>query len=98
MGDYFRQGFSSMREHEVGVRNGTSHAGIGNLSDAKGNIGHALWSDLRLKLPQECRFKEYQLLQPNRISYEKVQFLKANVNRPGMAGHGLADEIVPAML
>jgi hypothetical protein len=95
----FGQGVSEIRRLEaVGGKVGWGHGCLGNFPNAKRNVRHTFWSGLCLQLCQERGLEVRQLLQPDRISDEEIQFLEANLSRPGVACHRLADEIVPAML
>jgi hypothetical protein len=99
MRNHFGQGVSEIRGLEaVGGKVGCGYGCIGNFPDAKRNVRHTFWSRLCLQLCQERGLEVRQLLQPDRISDDEIQFLEANLSWPRMACHRLADKIVPAML
>ena len=71
---------------------------IWNLSDTKRQICDGSCSDLGLQLRQQRRLEERQLLQPNRIPDDKVEFLETDLSWPGVGGGGLTHEVMPVML
>lgn len=71
---------------------------VRNLSDTKRNICDGFCSDLCLQLRQQRGLEERELLQPDRIPDDEIEFFETNLGRPGMRRRGLAHEVMPAML
>lgn len=72
--------------------------GTRNLADAKGDIRHEFASRPIVELDQQRRLQERELLQPDRISDDQIEFLEPDLRRPGVGTDRLADDISPLLL
>lgn len=73
-------------------------AASGNFSHTERDVGHQLGPGPFIQLGDQCRFQVGELLKPDRIAHEQVQFLKSDVRRPSMGGDRFSGKFGPLVL
>ena len=72
--------------------------GTRNLADAKSDVRHEFSSRPIVEFGQERGLQERELLHPNGISDDQMQFLEPDLTGPGVGTDGLADDLSPLLL
>ncbi|MDF2458304.1 MAG: hypothetical protein K0S79_720 [Nitrospira sp.] len=72
--------------------------GIRNFTYAKGNVCDQFGSCLLVHLGEQGRLEKHELLQPDRVSDNQVEFFEPNLHRPGMGADRFTDNLTPLLL
>jgi hypothetical protein len=92
-----RRGFSryDLGDNEISI-DGGGRVGYDftcrNLAHAQHNIRDEIPSGHRVEFLKECRLQECELMQPNTVVDEEIEFLVADLVRPGVRRNGFPDD------
>jgi hypothetical protein len=99
MGDDLSPGSLGLHQSDVGIEiNWRCLQITWKLSHATDDVRHEIWASVCLKFLHQRRFEEGQLLKPDGIPDDQIQLFEANLGRPSVGSHRLADDIAPLVL